>query len=106
MRPSAPLLPTLLTPPTPSGQITALVASLREHSGDSVRFKVILRDFVVLLREHQGGDAAALFADEKEAAIEEQQAAERQRAVMIPGLLKVRFSFSFFFCPGESDGRC
>ncbi|KAK4704590.1 exportin-1, partial [Phenoliferia sp. Uapishka_3] len=71
-----------------SSQITTLVSNLREHSGDSVRFKIILRDFVVLLREHQGGDSAALFADEKEAAHEEQMAADRERAVAIPGLLK------------------
>lgn len=112
MQPSVPHPPPCVSPTpdtnprsfVPSAQITELVANLREQSGDSVRFKVILRDFVVLLREHQGGDAAIVFTDEKEAAMEQKADEDRQRAAAVPGLLKVR-SFPSVVSFRPHDGK-
>ncbi|SGY39697.1 BQ5605_C003g02266 [Microbotryum silenes-dioicae] len=70
-------------------QITAFVTGLREQNNDSVRFKAGLRDFLISMREFQGADdTAELFADEKEAAIAQKQAEERERAAHVPGMIK------------------
>jgi hypothetical protein len=53
--------------------------------------------FAVSLREFQGeeGADAELFADEKEAAAAAKAQEERERAVAVPGLLKVSSELKF-----------
>jgi hypothetical protein len=49
----------------------------------------------VSLREFQGAeDTAELFADEKEAAQAAKVQEERERAINVPGMLKVRLPFT------------
>jgi exportin-1 len=54
---------------------------------DHNRFKIVLRDFLVSLKEFNG-DNAELFAEEREAAAKQQRDEERQRALKVGGLLK------------------
>ena len=54
---------------------------------DHTRFKVVLRDFLVSLKEFNG-DNAELFAEERELAAKQQREEERQRAMKVGGLLK------------------
>jgi exportin-1 len=54
---------------------------------DHNRFKVVIRDFLVSLKEFSG-DNAELFAEEREAALKQQKEEERQRAMKVGGLLK------------------
>lgn len=73
-----------------SAQVSSFVQALREQSGDPVRFKIVVRDFLVVMREFQSEDTAELFADEREAEREKKLAEERERAANVPGMLKVR----------------
>lgn len=83
--------------PPDSIQITEFVTLLRQNSGDPVRFKVVVRDFLVVLREFQLEDTAELFNDEKEAAQQKKLEEERERAINVPGMLKVRSLFLLWF---------
>ncbi|KAI5478418.1 exportin-1 [Pseudohyphozyma bogoriensis] len=71
-----------------TAQVASFVQALREQNNDAVRFKTVVRDFLVVLREYQLEDTAELFADEKEAELQKKQAEERERAIAVPGLLK------------------
>jgi exportin-1 len=54
---------------------------------DINRFKIILRDFLISLKEFSG-DNAELFAEEREQAATQAKLEERERAMKIGGLLK------------------
>lgn len=72
-------------------QITTFVTGLREQNQDPARFKQGLKDFLVQLREFQGvEDDGELFMEEKEAADRQKKEEERNRAINVPGMLKVR----------------
>jgi exportin-1 len=58
-----------------------------DHSGDPVKFKFTLRDFLISLKEFSG-DNAELFIDEKEAETERKAKDEREAALRVPGMLK------------------
>ena len=54
---------------------------------DQNRFKLILRDFLISLKEF-AGDNAEMFAEERELEAKNVKDAERERAMKIGGLLK------------------
>jgi len=57
------------------------------NTTDHNRFKLILRDFLISLKEFSG-DNAELFAEDREIAAKTQKEQERERAVKVGGLLK------------------
>ena len=71
-----------------STQIEVFVNGLFALNSDASRFKLHLRDFLIQLKEFSGEDNADLFLEEKEKEIEAQRAAEREKALRLPGLLK------------------
>ncbi|KAK5155746.1 Exportin-1 [Oleoguttula sp. CCFEE 6159] len=68
-------------------QITAFIDGLFQHNSDLTRFKLILRDFLIQLKEFSG-DNAELFAEEREKAVQDAKDQERERAMKVGGLLK------------------
>ncbi|KAJ3042300.1 Karyopherin transporter [Rhizophlyctis rosea] len=65
------------------------VVGLFQLNKDYLQFKGHLRDFLVTLKEFSGDDSQqALFADEREAEAARKQAAEREAALRIPGMVK------------------
>lgn len=54
---------------------------------DFIKFKTHLRDFLISLKEF-AGDNAELYAEEREQALQDAKAAERDRAMKVGGLLK------------------
>lgn len=71
----------------PSAQIQIFVIGLSEHHSDTNRFKLVLRDFLIQLKEFSG-DNAELFLDEKEAEQQLVAQTEREKGMRVPGLLK------------------
>jgi exportin-1 len=69
-------------------QIDACVAKLCDSCNDITRFKVVLRDFLIQLKEFSGDDNAELFLEEKEAEAQKKAEAEREAAMKVPGMLK------------------
>lgn len=57
------------------------------YNDDFNKFKTHLRDFLISLKEF-GGDNADLYAEEREQALKDAKAAERDRAMRVGGLLK------------------
>ncbi|KAJ7693168.1 CRM1 C terminal-domain-containing protein [Mycena rosella] len=74
-------------PHVPASDVHAFVEGLATHHGDSNRFKLSVRDFLIQLKEFSG-DNAELFLDEKEAEMQRKAEEERQAAMQIPGMLK------------------
>ena len=70
-----------------SAQISSFIDGLFATNGDLNRFKVILRDFLISLKEFSG-DNAELFAEEREQAAAKAKDDERERAMKVGGLLK------------------
>jgi exportin-1 len=68
-------------------QIQQFVVGLFALNDDFPKFKTHLRDFLISLKEF-AGDNAELYAEEREQALREAQAAERNRAMKVGGLLK------------------
>jgi exportin-1 len=68
-------------------QITNFIRSLFESTEDHNKFKLILRDFLISLKEF-AGDNAELYAEDREKAAQEQKDADRERAMKVGGLLK------------------
>ncbi|PGH13802.1 hypothetical protein AJ80_06190 [Polytolypa hystricis UAMH7299] len=68
-------------------QIKQFVVGLFATNDDFTKFKTHLRDFLISLKEF-AGDNAELYADEREQALREAKAAERDRAMKVGGLLK------------------
>ncbi len=57
------------------------------HTTDIAKFKLNLRDFLIQLKEFSG-DNSDLYAEDRENAQKAAQAAERERAIKVGGLLK------------------
>lgn len=72
---------------TVRAQIASFVDGLFANNADLNRFKLILRDFLISLKEFSG-DNAELFAEEREQAANKAKAEERERAMKVGGLLK------------------
>lgn len=70
-----------------SAQIQNFVEALFAHNTDLAKFKLILRDFLIQLKEFSG-DNSELFAEDREDAQKAAQMAERERASKVGGLLK------------------
>lgn len=70
-----------------SAQIASFIDGLFATNSDLNRFKVILRDFLISLKEFSG-DNAELFAEEREQAAKTAKEQERERAMKVGGLLK------------------
>lgn len=70
-----------------SAQIQHFVEALFAHNTDLAKFKLILRDFLIQLKEFSG-DNSELFAEDREDAQKAAQVAERERAIKVGGLLK------------------
>ncbi len=68
-------------------QISSFIDGLLANTNDLTRFKVILRDFLISLKEF-AGDNAELFAEERETAAQNAREQERERAMKVGGLLK------------------
>lgn len=68
-------------------QIQNFFRSLLENTEDLPKFKLILRDFLIQLKEF-AGDNAELFAEDREQAAKDAKDAERERAMKVGGLLK------------------
>ncbi|EON68851.1 exportin-1 [Coniosporium apollinis CBS 100218] len=70
-----------------SNQISNFIEGLFANNTDLNRFKLILRDFLISLKEFSG-DNAELFAEEREQAATAAKVQERERAMKVGGLLK------------------
>jgi exportin-1 len=70
-----------------STQISNFIDGLFATNTDQNRFKLILRDFLISLKEFSG-DNTELFAEEREAAAKTAKDQERERAMKVGGLLK------------------
>lgn len=68
-------------------QIKQFVIGLFAYNDDFNKFKTHLRDFLISLKEF-AGDNTELYAEEREQALREAKAAERDRAMRVGGLLK------------------
>lgn len=68
-------------------QIKNFVIGLFAYNDDFTKFKTHLRDFLISLKEFSG-DNAELYAEEREQALQDAKAAERDRAMKVGGLLK------------------
>jgi len=68
--------------------IQSCVIGLCDQSSDLPRFKLILRDFLVQLKEFSGDDNGELFLEEKEAEAQKKAQMERAAAERVPGMLK------------------
>jgi exportin-1 len=68
-------------------QINNFIDGLLATNTDQNRFKLMLRDFLISLKEFSG-DNTELFAEDKEAAAKAQKDQERERAMKVGGLLK------------------
>lgn len=70
-----------------SAQIANFIDGLLANTADHNRFKLILRDFLISLKEFSG-DNQELFAEERELAAKNAKDQERERAMKVGGLLK------------------
>ncbi|KAE9978005.1 hypothetical protein EG328_007221 [Venturia inaequalis] len=68
-------------------QISNFIDGLFATNTDQNRFKLILRDFLISLKEFSG-DNAELYAEERELAAKNAKDQERERAMKVGGLLK------------------
>lgn len=71
-----------------SAQINSFVQLMAESSGDFERFKLILRDFLISIKEFSATDNADLYIADKEAEAEIKQKEEKEAAMRVPGMLK------------------
>ncbi|KAF8610265.1 hypothetical protein BDV93DRAFT_517416 [Ceratobasidium sp. AG-I] len=69
-------------------QIQSFIVGLCETCGDITKFKLLLRDFLISLRESSNDDNAELYLEEKEAEQQRKVAEERAAAERVPGMLK------------------
>ena len=70
-----------------AAQISSFISSLFSSTEDLPRFKLILRDFLISLKEF-GGENAELYTEDREKAAQEAKDQERERAMKVGGLLK------------------
>lgn len=68
-------------------QISSFITNLFSSTEDLPRFKLVLRDFLISLKEF-GGENAELYTEDREKAAQEAKDQERERAMKVGGLLK------------------
>jgi exportin-1 len=61
--------------------------ALMEYNTTPPKFKLEVRDFLIQLKEF-AGENAELYLEEKEAQMEEKRRLEREKALLIPGMVK------------------
>jgi len=66
-------------------QLQSMIAQMFTHCHDQAAFKQHLRDFLVQLKEF--GDSTELYAEERQAEVDEKADAMRKRQEAVPGLL-------------------
>lgn len=71
-----------------ASQIQNFIVGLCDTCNDIAKFKLLLRDFLISLRESSNEDNAELYLEEKEAEQQRKIAAERAAAERVPGMLK------------------
>jgi len=71
----------------PRAQIQNFVEALFTLNTDLSRFKLMLRDFLIQLKEFSG-DNSELFAEDREVAQQAANVAEREQKSKVGGLLK------------------
>jgi len=71
-----------------NSQVQVFVNGLGEYHNDINRFKLVLRDFLIQLKEFSVGDNADLYLEEKEEEAQQKADAERELAMRVPGMLK------------------
>ncbi|KAF2491077.1 hypothetical protein BU16DRAFT_530643 [Lophium mytilinum] len=70
-----------------AAQIATFIDALFDTNNDINKFKLVLRDFLISLKEFSG-DNAELFSEEREQALNKAKEEERERAMKVGGLLK------------------
>ncbi|KAI7893630.1 nuclear export factor CRM1 [Mucor mucedo] len=70
-----------------SNQIKIFVMAMLEYNTTPPKFKLEVRDFLIQLKEF-AGENAELFLEEKEAEMEAKRQREREKALLIPGMIK------------------
>ncbi|KAF2809680.1 uncharacterized protein BDZ99DRAFT_571454 [Mytilinidion resinicola] len=70
-----------------AAQIATFIDALFDSNNDINKFKLVLRDFLISLKEFSG-DNAELFSEEREQALNKAKEEERERAMKVGGLLK------------------
>ncbi|KAF2720791.1 hypothetical protein K431DRAFT_225744 [Polychaeton citri CBS 116435] len=70
-----------------ASQITTFISQLFETVNDSPTFKIVLRDFLISLKEF-ADDNAELYSEDREKAAQEAKDQERERMARVGGLLK------------------
>lgn len=61
--------------------------AMLEYNTTPPKFKLEVRDFLIQLKEF-AGENAELFLEDKEAEMEEKRKQEREKALLIPGMIK------------------
>lgn len=69
-------------------KVAAFLSNLVRDYADPAKFKTTLRDFLVEIKEYDGGDTEYLFAEDKKNELETKQQVEMERAKKIGGLIK------------------
>lgn len=69
-------------------KVSNFISSLVLQYKEPPRFKTTLRDFLVELKEIDGGDTEYLFAEDKERELKNKQAEDLERAKAVGGLIK------------------
>lgn len=68
--------------------INSFIDGLLQSNTDQNKFKLILRDFLINLKEFSSGDNAELFAEDRELEAQSAKDQERERLMKVGGLLK------------------
>jgi exportin-1 len=61
--------------------------AMLEYNRSPSKFKLEVRDFLIQLKEF-AGETAELYLEEKEAEMERKRRYEREKALLIPGMIK------------------
>ncbi|GMF22369.1 unnamed protein product [[Candida] boidinii] len=69
-------------------QISSFLNALTSSYKSNVKFKGILRDFFVQVKEYGGDPTDYLFAEDRESELIEKHKQEKQKALLVGGLVK------------------
>lgn len=69
-------------------KVSNFIGSLVLQYKEPHKFKTTLRDFLLEIKEFDGGDTEYLFAEDKERELQSKQNADRERAKQVGGLIK------------------
>ncbi|GMF06269.1 unnamed protein product [[Candida] boidinii] len=69
-------------------QISSFLNALTSNYKSNVKFKGILRDFFVQVKEYGGDPTDYMFAEDREFELIEKNKQEKQKALLVGGLVK------------------